>query len=321
MASGDDLPNFSTLVDTSAEEQRQRPGFPLLGDWHGQSLLEIRQDIEARFVAAGIETGEARASARVLLEHVHQPHGLQAALADPALSSWHQLADLADLTVARLSRKPMAQVLGSQPFWTLDLQVTRDTLTPRADTEALVEAVLDCCGREPRRVLDLGTGTGAILLALLSERPDWRGVGIDLSEPALEVASRNALRCGLADRTEWLLGRWGRGLGDQEFDILVSNPPYIRTDVLAGLEPEVRQHEPALALDGGADGLDAYREIIIDCRRLLSKGGVFAVEIGYDQGESVSALARNAGLIEVTVRQDLAGQDRVVIGRSPDGNS
>ena len=192
--------------------------------------------------------------------------------------------------------------------------MTPDVLTPRADTEALVEAVLSRCKQQEARILDLGTGSGAILLALLSERPGWSGLGVDLSEAALAVARGNADRAGLANRVAFASGRWSAGLDTDAFDIVVSNPPYIVSDVLAGLEPEVRDHEPALALDGGADGLDAYREILGDVARILKPGGLLGLEIGYDQGASVTALARETGLTDVTRVRDLAGQDRVVIG-------
>lgn len=265
-----------------------------------------------RLAEAGI--GEAETEARHMLAHVLAPATLAEALADPALVSWQQTAALADLAVARIGRKPLSQVLGSQPFWTLELSVTPDVLTPRADTETLVEAVLARREDGEAEIVDLGTGSGAILLALLSERPHWRGLGVDLSAAALGVARRNAGACGLANRARFARGRWCAGLAPDRFDILVSNPPYIATDVLAGLEPEVRDHEPALALDGGADGLGAYREIFRAGPEILKPGGMLAVEIGYDQGQAVAALARAAGLEEVAVIRDLAGQDRVVMG-------
>jgi release factor glutamine methyltransferase len=165
-------------------------------------------------------------------------------------------------------------------------------------------------------MLDLGTGSGAILLALLSERADWTGLGVDLSPAALAVARDNVEACGMTARACLMQGRWGEGLADQGFDLIVSNPPYIVTEVLAGLEPEVRDHEPALALDGGADGLDAYRAILGDVPRLLRPGGWLALEIGYDQAEAVMSLVRAAGLGGVECLRDLAGLDRVVLGQA-----
>lgn len=306
------------MVDAAAEAESARPGLALSRAWQGMDLPAIRRDLVARLLEAGIE--EAEIEARHLLSHVLAPASLAAALADPALSSWQRITHLADLATARLSRKPLSQILGSQPFWTLELAVTPDVLTPRADTETLVESVLAEWPCEKASILDLGTGSGAILLALLAERPAWSGLGVDLSAAALEVARRNALRCGLDGRAAFREGRWGQGLEGQGFDVLVSNPPYIVRDVLAGLEPEVRDHEPAMALDGGEDGMDAYREIAAGLPSLLNPGGLFAFEIGYDQGASVSAIMRQAGGVDVTCRADLAGHDRVVLGRMPEGN-
>lgn len=310
--SGSGQSDFDALADRARAEQGARPGLPLSQAWQGLALADIRRDLVRRLAAAGIE--EAGIEARHMLAHVLAPATLAEALADPALVSWQCTAELADMAWERLQRRPLSQVLGSQPFWTLDLVVTADVLTPRADTETLVEAVLSRCTRPEARVLDLGTGSGAILLALLSERPGWSGLGVDLSDSALAVARGNAERTGLANRTAFTSGRWSAGLDTDAFDIVVSNPPYIVSDVLAGLEPEVRDHEPALALDGGADGLDAYREIFGDVARILKQGGLLGLEIGYDQGASVTALAREAGLADVTLVRDLAGQDRVVVG-------
>ena len=304
---------FDRLVDAARSGFDAADHKPLLVAWQGLSLAQLRADLTERLLAAGIE--EAADEGRFLIAHVLAPVTLAQALADPALFSWQQAEAVAALAWRRLQRVPLSQVLGSQPFWTLDLTVTPDVLTPRADTETLIEAVLAEAGHEAVRLVDLGTGSGAILLALLSERPAWTGLGIDLSDAALAVAIGNAERCGLANRADFLRGRWGTGLADGSVDILVSNPPYIVSEVLAGLAPEVRDHEPALALDGGADGLDAYRDIIADLPRLLASGGLFALEIGHDQGGPVSALAREAGLAGIAVKRDLAGHDRVVIGR------
>ena len=310
--SGSGQSDFDALADRARTEQGARPGLPLSQAWQGQGLADIRRDLVRRLAAAGI--AEAEVEARHMLAHVLAPATLAEALADPALVSWQCTAELADMAWARLQRRPLSQILGSQPFWTLDLAVTPDVLTPRADTETLVEAVLSRCEGEAARVLDLGTGSGAILLALLSERPGWTGLGVDLSSDALAVARANAERCGLPNRAAFVRGRWGAGLERAAFDIVVSNPPYIVSSVLAGLEPEVREHEPALALDGGADGLDAYRDILRGVPGILKRNGMLAFEIGYDQGGTVSALVRSAGLTDVAVIRDLAGQDRVVIG-------
>tara|TARA_R110000868_G_scaffold68551_8_gene202661 strand:+ start:27812 stop:28756 length:945 start_codon:yes stop_codon:yes gene_type:complete len=309
---------FDRMVDQARADFDQRPSQPLREAWQDQDLVAVRTDLIARLLAAGIE--DATIEARFLLQHALAPMRLEAALAGRELVSWQQISDLADLAWQRLQRVPLSQVLGAQPFWTLDLKVTGDVLTPRADTEALVEAVLARCDDTPLHMLDLGTGSGAILLALLSERPGWTGQGIDLSAAALVVAQHNLQACDLTARASLVQGRWGEGLGDHGFDLIVSNPPYIVREVLAGLEPEVRDHEPALALDGGKDGLDAYRAIIADLPRLLRPGGRFALEIGFDQAEAVMALAQAAGLLALECLPDLAGHDRVVFGRAVSGN-
>ena len=165
------------------------------------------------------------------------------------------------------------------------------------------------------QMLDLGVGSGAILLSILAERPAAKGLGIDVSEEALAVARENAANLGLAGQVALLRGDWTAGLGEAGFDLVVSNPPYIRTAEIETLEPEVRDHEPRLALDGGADGLDAYRVLAPQILRVVKPGGRFAVEIGHDQSAAVQALFRAAGGIEVTTAKDLANRDRVVSGR------
>jgi release factor glutamine methyltransferase len=160
-------------------------------------------------------------------------------------------------------------------------------------------------------------GSGAILLALLAERPAWSGVGVDVSEAALEVARENAALLGLEGRAAFSHGLWAEGQPDQAFDAVVSNPPYIPTAAIEGLEPEVRVHEPRLALDGGADGLDAYRALAPQVMRVLKPGGVFALEIGHDQGHAVEALMQGAKAGFCRVVSDLGQRDRVVIGRAP----
>ncbi|WP_417489366.1 peptide chain release factor N(5)-glutamine methyltransferase [Maricaulis sp.] len=305
---------FDSLVDQARADFDARPSQPLREAWQDLDLVAVRADLVARLLAAGID--DAVIEARFLLQHTLAPMPLEAALAGRELVAWRQISDLADLAWQRLQRIPLSQVLGSQPFWTLDLKVTADVLTPRADTEALVEAVLARCSDAPLHMLDLGTGSGAILAALLSERAAWTGLGIDLSPAALAVARQNLDACALTARAQLAQGRWGEGLRDHSFDLIVSNPPYIVREVLAGLEPEVRDHEPAMALDGGEDGLDAYRVIIADLPRLLRPGARFALEIGFDQAGAVLGLAEAAGLTALECLQDLSGHDRVVFGQA-----
>lgn len=226
-----------------------------------------------------------------------------------------QEAKLEEILDRRVRREPVSHILGRKGFWKIMLQVTPDVLTPRPDTETVVEfALRDFPERAPWRILDLGVGSGAILLALLAERPAAKGLGIDISEEALAVARDNAASLGLANRLALLRGDWTAGLEGGEFDLVVANPPYIATAVIETLEPEVRDHEPRLALEGGVDGLDHYRLLAPEILRVLKPGGRFAVEIGYDQKDDVEALFREAGAVFVQTIRDLADRDRVVAG-------
>ena len=213
----------------------------------------------------------------------------------------------------RLRREPVSRILGKKGFWKIMLNVTPDVLSPRPDTETLLDvALLAFAPHEAFSVIDLGTGSGAILLALLSERTAATGVGSDISSEALAVARENAANLDLNGRATFLRTEWAAGFGDHSFDLVVSNPPYIPTDHIAGLDPEVRDHDPHLALDGGPDGLQAYRDLAPEVMRILKPGGVFAVEIGWDQGPQVKALFEAAGFADVKVVKDLADRDRVV---------
>jgi release factor glutamine methyltransferase len=217
----------------------------------------------------------------------------------------------------REAREPVSHILGRKGFWKVELKVTRDVLTPRPDTETLVDALLKSLPAEaPMRILDLGVGSGAILLALLAERPLWTGVGVDISSEALEIARENAALLKLEDRATLVHASWAEGQPDAAFDAVAANPPYIPTGDIDALDPEVSVHEPRLALDGGPDGLDAYRVLAPQVLRVLRPGGVFALEIGHDQGAAVDALMQAAGAGYCRVISDLGTRDRVVIGRA-----
>lgn len=226
-----------------------------------------------------------------------------------------QEARLEDYLTRREQREPVAHILGRKGFWKIMLAVNADVLTPRPDTETVVEVCLRTFPEMvPFSVLDLGVGSGAILLSLLAERPAAKGLGVDVSEEAIAVARDNAAHLGLSDRVALLRGDWTAGLSDNSFDRVVSNPPYIASGVIETLEPEVKRYDPRLALDGGADGLDAYRILAPEILRVLKPGGRFFVEIGYDQKAAVEALFREAGAAEVETFLDLANRDRVVAG-------
>lgn len=225
-------------------------------------------------------------------------------------------ARLAEAVRRRAGHEPFARIAGAREFWSLDFRLSPETLVPRPDTETVVEAVLAAVPdrRAEMTVLDLGTGSGCILLALLSELPNARGIGVDLAPGAVATASENARVLGLAGRAEFRIGDWGRGVVGP-FDIIVSNPPYVATAERAALAPEVRDFDPPLALFAGADGLDAYRAIVPQLSGLLAWGGLAAFECGAGQAGKVAEMLVCAGLAEIGSQRDLAGHDRVVTGR------
>ena len=225
------------------------------------------------------------------------------------------LATLDDYLERRSRREPVSRILGRRGFWKIMLQLTPDVLSPRPDTETVVQEALRGFDEHRRfNVLDLGVGSGAIILAILAERPLARGLGTDVSPEALAGARDNAARLGLADRLALMHGDWTEGMADASFDLVVSNPPYIPDADVEGLDPEVRDHDPHLALKGGADGLDHYRRLAPEVLRVLRPGGRFLLEIGHDQSAAVEALMRGAGAVQVATVKDLADRDRVVAG-------
>ena len=214
------------------------------------------------------------------------------------------------LVARRLAHEPVAYILGSRDFWTIDLAVGPGVLIPRPDSETLIEAAVAHFGdRAPATILDLGTGPGTLLLAALAEWPGATGLGIDASPVALDYARANALRLGLAAHARFAQGDWAAGLTER-FDLVLANPPYIERG--ATLPAEVRDHEPPEALFAGADGLDDYRVIAAQLPRLIAPGGVACIEIGHRQAAAVTALLESAGL-RVAVRRDLGGRDRCMI--------
>lgn len=227
-----------------------------------------------------------------------------------------QLAALDGYLERRERREPVSRILGRKGFWKIMLGVTPHVLSPRPDTETVVQEALaafpDAHGAFD--LLDLGVGSGAIALAILAERPRARGLGVDVSSEALAVARENAANLGLAARLALLRGDWTEGLGEAGFDLVVANPPYIPSADIDTLDPEVREHDPRDALDGGRDGLDAYRALAPQILRVLRPGGAFLVEIGHDQAEAVRALFEAAGAQGLRTVQDLAARDRVVAG-------
>lgn len=282
------------------------------------TLVSAWKSAQSRLKAAGIDSPAI--DARLLLEAATGASRLEI-LTDPyrALDD-EALACLDDYLTRRERREPVSRILGRKAFWKIMLSVTPDVLSPRADTETVVETALSAFPEAMSfSMLDMGTGSGAILLAILAERPAARGLGTDISEEALAVARDNAASLGMEARAAFLRTPWASGLADASFDLVVSNPPYIPSPDIAGLDPEVRDYDPHLALDGGEDGLEAYRALAPEIARVLKPGAPFVLEIGFDQAQAVTAIMAEAGFEQLRTVRDLGDRDRVVTGLKPTG--
>ena len=256
----------------------------------------------------------ARLDAELLMAHVLGVSRSQLLLLRMRDEAAPHAAGFDRLVERRAGHEPVAHLLGVQEFFGLEFAVTPDTLIPRGDSETIVQAALDCAPHDAR-VLDMGTGSGALLLAFLYERPDAKGLGIDASAAALAVASANGQRLGLAERAQfvqanWLESGWAHDLG--RFDLVLCNPPYVESDAI--LDPDVREFEPATALFAGPEGLDDYRAVVPQLGKLLVPGGVAIFEIGAGQAEAVGAIASESGFA-VETRRDLADRPRALILR------
>jgi release factor glutamine methyltransferase len=285
---------------------------------------------------SGLEASTARADALVSLVRTFELSGIdnparEARISLCAASGVSQIAlittpreklgsaalSVREFAARRAAGEPLSRIVGKREFWGLSLTISPEVLDPRPETESIVEAAIGIL-RERRgerlRVLDLGVGSGALLCALLVEFANARGVGVDISTDAAEVALGNLDACGLSERAEIRVGDWTRGLEGQ-FDVIVSNPPYIRTADLPRLPREVRNFDPWLALDGGFDGLEAYRRILPQSKPLLAPGGWLIVEFGVRQAAGVVAITKRYGFTDIMTYTDLAGLDRVVAVR------
>lgn len=260
--------------------------------------------------AAGVS--EAMREVRLLLADVLGVEPADLIAQDEDIVSRRDADRFTEALNRRLAGEPVSRIRGWRDFYGRRFVISPDVLDPRADTELLVEMGLAKVP-EGGRVLDLGTGSGCVLVSILAERVSASGVGVDLSVAALGVSRRNGESHGVSDRASWVEGSWDAA--DGVFDVVVSNPPYIRSDVIPGLGVEVREHDPLLALDGGADGLDAARAILKASNTYLASGGWLAMEVGFDQTEAVMALMIADGWADVSRRRDLGGNDRVVMGR------
>ncbi|MEQ8266902.1 MAG: peptide chain release factor N(5)-glutamine methyltransferase [Parvibaculum sp.] len=268
-----------------------------------------------RLKQAGLPTPEL--DARLLVQAVTGASDIEMIREPGTLMSAAEEERLAAFERRRLAREPVSRILGVREFWGLAFAVTGATLDPRPDSETLIETALTLLeGRAAPRLLDLGTGTGCLLLALLHERQDASGIGIDISETALEVARKNAAALGLAARSGFRTGNWTEGLGET-FDLVISNPPYIESAGIAGLAEEVRGHDPLLALDGGGDGLDAYRALAAALPDVLTQEGFGVIELGAGQSAAVTALVEAAGCAVLRLVPDLAGVPRALVAQRP----
>jgi release factor glutamine methyltransferase len=284
----------------------------------GQTTEAARRALTARLRSAGIDSAEL--DARLLAGAVLGLDLTGLMTATRRIITPPEAERLENFTQRRLAGEPVARILGVKEFWGLPLQLSPATLVPRPDTETIVELALEICRDERNarpRIADIGTGSGAILLALLSELPEATGVGTDISPMALCTARDNAARLGLAPRAAFIACNYTAALSGT-FDLIVSNPPYIRSADIPRLDREVREYDPSGALDGGTDGLDAYRAIIPEAASLLSPGGTLIVEAGSGQSGAIAELMSASGLtFEKPPKADLAGVPRAVSGRKP----
>ena len=283
------------------------------GDW----LRSARDRLEA----VGVETASLDAR-MLLLDGLALPHSVIVAEPNLALND-EEIERLEAMLARRLAREPVSRILGWREFYGRRFQINPHVLDPRPDTEVLVETALQEADRQfgaeqACRFLDIGIGSGCIAVSLLAERPGWTGSAVDISPDALEAARTNAAAHKVSDRLELVEANWAHGVNGP-FDVIVSNPPYIAQEEMDGLMPEVRDHDPALALEAGADGLDAYREIFNAAPKILAPGGLLVLEIGAAQARLVQALALETGFIAQNQQMqevcDLAGHVRVLVAQ------
>ena len=285
----------------------------------GSSVPSIGQTwraIRDRLDTAGIPM--AALDARLLVRHVLglDATGLILSESDPVPGG--KVSDLESLVARRLAGEPVARILSVQEFYGLDFRLNPATLIPRPETEMLVDFSIEHLKSHPApSVADLGTGTGCILLAVLANLPKASGVSVDISADVLHQAQANAEALGLADRFGARHGSWFEPLGEEKFDLIVSNPPYIASATIETLEPGVKSFDPMAALDRGPDGLAPYRIISAQACAHLVRGGVLALEIGFDQGHMVNELLSSEGFCDIAIAKDLAGHDRMVTARVP----
>ena len=280
---------------------------------------DLWRALARRLARDGIET--AMLDAEILLRHVTGWSRETLLRAPEAVLDTLQQQRLAELGERRRRGVPIARLIGHREFWSLEFLLSDETLVPRPESETLIETALKGGGKDDSlRLLDLGTGCGCLLLSLLHEYRRSRGLGVDISAGAVATARRNAERLGLKDRARFQTGSWNMCMDNiigERFDILVSNPPYIRSGEIGGLQKEVREHDPQIALDGGSDGMDSLRTIIAAAPKLLRPNGRLLLEIGAGQSGEIVSFMENQAFQKIRKHKDLAGIDRVIEGVSP----
>ena len=281
-------------------------------------MTKTRADLfaEARAAFTGAFFPDATFDARVLVAGILGIETGDLILRGEEPVAEDKIVKVKDGIRRRLAHEPVHRILGAREFYGLNLKMSRDTLEPRPDTEVLVDTILKHIPDKeiPLNFIDLGTGTGAICLSLLSQLPNAKGQATDISADAVATAQSNALSLGLGGRFDAFVSDWFRDVKDR-FDFIASNPPYIASSVVVGLDESVRGYDPLIALDGGHDGLHAYREIAAHAGQHLLPNGFIAVEIGFDQHDSVRQLFETSGFVLVDAARDLGGQDRVLMFR------
>ncbi len=286
---------------------------PEASNW---TILSLVRWTTAYFTDNGFENG--RGEAEILLAHALGLRRIDLYLNHDKPVEAHERERFKALIRRRLDGEPAAYIIGAREFWSLELAVDPSVLIPRPETECLVEAVLPLLATPsdpPKRVLDMGTGSGAIVLALAHTHPRHRYTAMDRSAAALRTARRNARQHGMEARIGWFCGDWTTALDERRpFDLIVSNPPYVRSGDIDELQTEIRDHEPRMALDGSADGLLCLRRLVTAAHRHLVPGGTLALEMGFDQGDAVRALAETVGRYgPPTIVKDYSGLDRVAV--------
>lgn len=278
------------------------------------TIHSVLATMRGQFRAAGLDTPEL--DARLLAQAALGMTQEDIAIKNNELINETQLKTLTEMTQRRLQREPVSRILGKRAFWKSEFKVSRETLDPRADSETIIEKAVACLDRETAAtILDLGTGTGCLLLSLLQELPKATGLGIDISEDAVQTARQNAESLGLSGRSNFMSINWKDFKPEKHFDILISNPPYISTREIENLAPEVNKYDPLRALAGGEDGLDCYREIAALLPRFLAPAGRAFLEIGATQAEDVKGILAACGYHVLEVVPDLSGHNRCVIAR------